>query len=802
MIMQYGENIKVYQRIKNNEYGKREKENERSMSILYGLIFLITAILISRVIMINKTAPFGIAFLIAIILLGDNKLSIISALGVELGYVTNMACLENVVMYITIVPTLVLISIILNNYVKEKVERIIIIGVIMIMILFYDILLQNKSFTISFMDMLLQGITIIPVYMILDYGVNSFKRIKTKHLFSNEEIVAMSVIVALIIAGTWNLRIVNISILNILSFASIMVIAYTCGTSIAATSGVAMGIIIGMSTNSIFFYGAMLGLCGLVAGIFKNGGKFIAAIAAFITFCILKLYIGNYGMIEGVQIVLIEGVLATAIFLIIPEKIYELLQNELDIDKKSKKYEDGYVDKVKGVFTDRLNKFSDVLINMSSTLNNLADNDKLDMTVKSSGVIENLANRVCNTCDTCKICWGREMMNTYNSFQELIEGTQNGIVKFPSSLEKKCMRKGALIRNTEDVINKYVINEMWRNRLAEGRELIANQFNNMAKSVDEIMGEFSQDFNEDKECEKSIFAILEKYDIDIEDVFVVEDKNKRLNIQISSSCCNGSNICVKKILPLINQCTPCKMKIKKDGCRINPDTHKCTGFFEEVPKYEIATSVHRLCKDGQTVFGDNYTYGEMANGNYMMMLSDGMGSGPQAGRESKAVVGLVEKFTEAGFGLITAINTVNSIMSLKFAEEEKFSTVDLSSVDLYSGEVEFIKVGAVASFVKSGNTVDIIKSKSLPIGVLDDADIEVHRKKVKNGDLIVMISDGVVDCDEKLGGRVDWILDYMCRNDDKTIEELSKGLVDKAREMGKNRVGDDMTVMISKVKCV
>ncbi len=436
---------------------------------------------------------------------------------------------------------------------------------------------------------------------------------------------------------------------------------------------------------------------------------------------------------------------------------------------------------------------------MAGTLNNLADNDKLDMSTKSSGLIENLANRVCNSCDTCGICWGREMINTYKAFGELLESAQNKTNIFPQLLEKKCIRKASLIRNTEDIINKFIISEMWRSRLAEGRELIANQFNNMAKSVDEIMEEFSADFNEDKDSEKKIMRILEKYDIEADDVFAIKDKNERLNIQITCNSCNGRNLCIKKILPLINDCVDYKMKLKADGCKINPITNKCTAMFEEVPKFGVTTSVSRACKDGQTIFGDNFNFGEGYDGSYMMVISDGMGSGPQAGRESKAVVELIEKFTSAGFSRTTAINTVNSIMSLKFSEDEKFSTVDLSAIDLYSGEVDFMKVGAVASIVKSGDTIDIIKSRSLPIGILDEADIEIHSKKVKNGDLIVMLTDGVTDCDEESSGKIDWILDYLCRNDNVSPEELSKGIINEAKRIGKNKVKDDMTVMVSRV---
>lgn len=797
--MQYGEDIRTYKRVKSSMVINNDRDGDGAKIVAKSIMFFCVAILVSRVIMINKSAPFGIAFLLTILFLGDNKLTLFVGLGSILGYITTIGVLENSLMYITIVPTLVIICLILNSFIKRNVQRFVIIGATLIMIFAYTMLVNQYTLLLALGNTALEGVSIIPVYLILEYSINSFKKIRTKHLFSNEEIVSMSILIALIIAGTWGIEIFNISVLSVLSIAVVSIIGYVCGTSIGATAGIAMGVIVGMSSQNIFGYATVLGVCALTSGIFREGGKLISSLASFIVFCIMKIYIATY-MPEGIsQFILAEGILSTALFIVIPNGIYETISGELDVEKKSKRYEEGYVNKVKGIFTDRLDKFSEVLLNMAGTLNNLADNDKLDMSTKSSGLIENLANRVCNSCDTCGICWGREMINTYKAFGELLESAQNKTNIFPQLLEKKCIRKASLIRNTEDIINKFIISEMWRSRLAEGRGLIANQFNNMAKSVDEIMEEFSSDFNEDKDSEKKIMRILEKYDIEVDDVFSIKDKNERLNIQITCNSCNGRNLCVKKMLPLINDCVDYKMKLKADGCKINPITNKCTAMFEEVPKFGVTTSVSRACKDGQTIFGDNFNFGEGYDGSYMMVISDGMGSGPQAGRESKAVVELIEKFTGAGFSRTTAINTVNSIMSLKFSEDEKFSTVDLSAIDLYSGEVDFMKVGAVASIVKSGDTIDIIKSRSLPIGILDEADIETYSKKVKNGDMIVMLTDGVTDCDEESSGKIDWILDYLCRNDNVSPEELSKGIINEAKRIGKNKVKDDMTVMVSRV---
>ena len=241
------------------------------------------------------------------------------------------------------------------------------------------------------------------------------------------------------------------------------------------------------------------------------------------------------------------------------------------------------------------------------------------------------------------------------------------------------------------------------------------------------------------------------------------------------------------------------MCVSDEGCSIDPKTNMCKVTIEETPKFHVVSNVSRQCKDGEKSNGDSYSFGKLLDGSYMSIISDGMGSGPQAGRESEAAVELIEKFTSAGFSKITAINTVNSIMTLRFSEEEKFSTIDLSTIDLYTGEIDFMKVGAVATFLKSGDNLEIIKSKSLPIGVLDKVDIDIQQMKLKNGDVIVMLSDGVLDYNDENVGRVDWIVDYLGRNNCNNPKELADGLLAEAKKLSGNRVKDDMTVLVSKV---
>jgi stage II sporulation protein E len=340
---------------------------------------------------------------------------------------------------------------------------------------------------------------------------------------------------------------------------------------------------------------------------------------------------------------------------------------------------------------------------------------------------------------------------------------------------------------------------MWRKSLSEGREILSDQIDSMAHSLKEVMKEFDSDIKIVNEVEKTLRKIFDDKGIKFNDVFCFEDRNERLVIKMCLNSCGGSQLCVKSILPLINEFTDKFMCVSDDGCVINPKTGECTVTFEETPKFYVSSYAGRECKHGEKYSGDSYSFGKTAEGGYMCVVSDGMGSGPQAGRESIAAVEMIEKFTNAGLTNITAINTVNRIMSLKFSEDEKFSTLDLCNLDLYSGDVSFMKIGAVASFIKSGNRVEVIKSRSLPIGVLDKVDVEVVNKKVKNGDIIIMLSDGVLDYDINSAGKVDWVVKYLEENNTNNPKEVVDGLIEKAKELSGGKVKDDMTVIVSKV---
>lgn len=139
-------------------------------------------------------------------------------------------------------------------------------------------------------------------------------------------------------------------------------------------------------------------------------------------------------------------------------------------------------------------------------------------------------------------------------------------------------------------------------------------------------------------------------------------------------------------------------------------------------------------------------------------------------------------------------------MKMKFEEDEKFSTLDLNIIDLYTGKASFYKVGAAASFIKRGNKIKKISSNMPPFGLVDKVEVEGTEERIKNGDIIITLSDGVLDVDKKGVGNSAWLEEYLVKKGSDP-KELVLDILEYSKEINKG-IKDDMTIVVSKVYSV
>ncbi|ELC8453953.1 stage II sporulation protein E [Clostridium perfringens] len=792
--MQYGVKIDNYKRAKDSENVKNNMKIEASS---IGLIMaMVAGLLISRVYLdmtfgvVQVLAPFGLAYLIAIINY-ERKYILSSSLGVIVGYITLFNKVSNFSAYIIISTIVTIISM---SKLNKKARNIASFIIVFSGLFVYGVLVGSSDIILHLIGAISVTALVFPIYYVVSYTLKCIEEINTQHFFSIDEIVSIELFICLLIVGIGTLSLNDISFRNIAAILFIIALAFISDTNMGAGAGITMGIILGFATGNLMESIAIYGACGLVAGIFRESGKLFTALSFNIIFVIVTLYSGVFNNIS-----FIEALVGTGIFLLIPKKIYNKISLEINKDKKVGHFSEVRFAEIKDELTERLKDFTEVLSIMGKSLNNLVGNDKLAIKNKGNALVENLSDRTCSDCDMRYMCWKRELHQTYNAFSDLIRNYENNSGAFPHELEKKCIKKYALVKNLEDIMNIYMVNETLKSRLGEGRKILSNHINNMSVTISEIVDEFGNELHLCTDVEKSIKKSLLKYGINFGSLICYNDKNGRIKIKMQMENCMGSQTCIKTVLPIISETIGKNMSIGSEGCNINSKNNMCEIVIEEAPKYHINSHVAVATKEGEKFTGDSYSYGRTKDGNYITVISDGMGSGPEAGLESKVSVEIIEKFMEVGFDEKIAIDAVNAIMSIKFSEDEKFSTLDMNKIDLYTGNAKFMKVGAIESFIKRGNKVEVINSNTLPFGVLEEPDVDTVEKQVSNGDVIVSISDGILDVKNDGSFDTTWLIEFLKNTKYRQPKDLSIAILEKAKELSGGKAKDDMTVVVSKV---
>ena len=189
-------------------------------------------------------------------------------------------------------------------------------------------------------------------------------------------------------------------------------------------------------------------------------------------------------------------------------------------------------------------------------------------------------------------------------------------------------------------------------------------------------------------------------------------------------------------------------------------------------------------KEGEQVSGDSVTHFETADGRLCLLLSDGMGCGEVARRESALAVRLLERFLRAGVETSGALKTLNSALTLRAEVSESFTTIDLLALSLRDGMAEVYKYGAAPSYVKRGARVRRITCSCLPAGLQGaDTQPETTRFTLEKGSFFVMLSDGVADSTDD-----GWLIALLEKFSGEDPQALASAVLAASRE---RRGGDD-----------
>ncbi|NLX91611.1 MAG: SpoIIE family protein phosphatase [Firmicutes bacterium] len=214
--------------------------------------------------------------------------------------------------------------------------------------------------------------------------------------------------------------------------------------------------------------------------------------------------------------------------------------------------------------------------------------------------------------------------------------------------------------------------------------------------------------------------------------------------------------------------------------------------------FSLEVGIAQVAKEGQSVSGDSYAVLPMKGGRQALLLSDGMGSGKEARQASFSAVRLMERLLVAGFQQEIIINTINTLLRLRYPVE-RFATMDLALLDLIQGEIELYKLGAPPSLIKSGASVKVLGSGSLPMGILEEIAPEKKFCPIsRDGATFVMITDGLWDDSGETGEN--WLVTALKEIKHGHPQLIADRLIEEACNRFPRGVKDDLTVLVGSLR--
>lgn len=614
-----------------------------------------------------------------------------------------------------------------------------------------------------------------------------------------EEGSCYMVLAAGLISGLNDVYLGTLSAAGIVSSYLIISAAYIGGGGMGAGVGAAVGIIPSITAIVAPNAVGMYAFSGLFGGVFRHIGKLGSPAGFIIGHLIFSVYfLGETSLTAALG----EVILASLVFAVHPQKWFEGLRAILPFTKTAAIEQDSreVLKKVKelGYVFHELGK------TFEETGSGLEDIRRLDQDEEKRDNLDLMLNtitgNVCKDCSLFKTCWQNDVYNTYQNILSLfLKIEQEGSISdrdIRGVLNRRCRRTIEMAATINCVWDVCQVNCFWQKKLEESKNLVSSQLHGIADIITKLVKQTEIKDRPEEEVESRLAELLELNGIKVKDVSVFM-RNNSFHCHLIKRSCRGFKECVDKAAPIIEDFLGVRMSMGYHECAVDTGSKTCEISFVPRRLLDLDLGVAQLAKTGNAVSGDSFA-SVFLHSRTALILSDGMGSGARASKESRATVNLLKRLLESGFDRELAVKTVNATLALR-SPEDSFSTVDLTAIDLFSGKADFVKISAPPSFVKKGGNIHAIASSSLPIGILDTVDYEPVTFDLANGDLLLMATDGLVNAGRKTQSGEDWVVRELQKFSREDPQRIADYLVARAEELSGGNVKDDIMVVVARV---
>ncbi len=600
---------------------------------------------------------------------------------------------------------------------------------------------------------------------------------------------------ALMFATVYSLR--DVSLLGFSpAFISALFVTLWAASQVGALRATTVGLVAGLACGGLnpigssyeiaYSLGAapcIMACVGLVAGAVWRLSRTAAIISASVIGVTLGLVLDGYAILPRL---LPDVVGAAAIFMpfshlgLLP-KIPVFLQHDDD-----RSIEDIMITKQKQSDTaERMGSLSEAFSHLSDTMYALSDRMRRPGVVDLKQVSDKVFDSFCSKCSMSKHCLERELVTTLDAQSKLTAALyKNGRVNIddvPPFLQQRCFNITAVLDELNGATAK-LIERLYKN---DKTEAFALDYEAMSKLLAEQIGANDAEYKVDADMTAALKRTLKYMNVSAPRVVCYGSRKKQ--IFIGGLDLGRMRIGAADIRSSIENTVGTRL----EAPRFSIDEDDVTMTLTSCRRFKTQTAKATNVKVSENANGDSTAVFESREDYAYSLICDGMGSGREAAITSKLCAVFIERMLTGGNGTALTLEMLNGFIRTRGIECS--ATVDLAEIDLITGEACFIKSGAAPSFVLRGGNLYKLESKTVPLGILRELDAEQIKFDLADGDVIIMLSDGVA---QSLEDGI-WLANLLTYEWEDDLDRMAEKILDNA--VFANNRSDDMTVSIVRV---
>ena len=512
-------------------------------------------------------------------------------------------------------------------------------------------------------------------------------------------------------------------------------VVFKAEVALMASALVGLGNVLATSQFGAFACAVVSAACAVA---FCRLSRFVGALSVVAVDVIMSYYWNLHGRFE--TLVFAPTLVSVLVFVVIPGSVYKYLADYFCGD--AQKYLGKTVQSKLGTTVSRrLYRLSDIFLSMKNAFYSMSAGH-VSPEQAQVAIVRQCVETVCADCERRQKCWRTDLAQTEGAMQSLASSAVRrgkcSILDVPQTLSVKCNKVSSLISyvNTQ---SRIYLDYVDKAEQADGSKLLlGEQMGGVSDLLLSLASDCKGRIGYDSDKEKELVDRLVFHNVMCVGATIIAQSGVLAIIATVSQKDFNADVICKVTSGLVKQ------KVVVDKLEQTDSAAWINVVMKVDANYDAEFGVASAVKGGSEASGDTHSVVQTDNGKCIVTLCDGMGSGNGAEKASATAIGLVESFYRAGFDNDVILSCINKLLS--GVGNETFCAVDIVALDRYNGLADFIKLGATVGLVKSKGQVELISGSSLPLGVLEEMKPSITKKALCDGDLVVLLSDGVVDC--------------------------------------------------------